>query len=212
MPKKSKKVAKDELYQEIIVNQFPFKSKYDVIHRANYYDIPSHQTKNQFDIYPQTNTLEPHDYQLKPLTKFERPYFSPNYNSWEIDQVFIMKKSIEIKQYLFAINIAIETNDENQSEQVDQQIEKRPVGRPKKYFNDDDRKEAIRKQQLATKRRYAQKKAQIYIGTSLLIITVVETANLFLIASAFDVINGFIKADEKEQPKKDQSDYLSMFN
>ncbi|KAA6354779.1 MAG: hypothetical protein EZS28_049694, partial [Streblomastix strix] len=94
----------------------------------------------------------------------------------------------------------IETNNENQSEQVDQQIEKRPVGRPKKYFNDEDRKDAIRKQQLATKRRYAQKKAQIYI---------VETANLFLIASAFDVINGFIKADEKEQPKKDQSDYLS---
>ncbi|KAA6363296.1 MAG: hypothetical protein EZS28_041177, partial [Streblomastix strix] len=47
----------------------------------------------------------PHDYQLKPLAKFERPYFSPNYNSWEIDQVFIMKKNVEIKQYLFAINV-----------------------------------------------------------------------------------------------------------
>ncbi|KAA6354296.1 MAG: hypothetical protein EZS28_050177 [Streblomastix strix] len=52
----------------------------------------------------------------------------------------------------------IEINNENESEQV----EKRSVGRPKKYFNDEDRKEAIRKQQLATKRRYAQKKAQIY--------------------------------------------------
>ncbi|KAA6388592.1 MAG: hypothetical protein EZS28_015880 [Streblomastix strix] len=60
------------------------------------------------------------------------------------------------------MDTTIETNNENQSEQVDQQIEKRPVGRPKKYFNDVDRKEAIRKQQLATKRRYAQKKAQIY--------------------------------------------------
>ncbi|KAA6366294.1 MAG: hypothetical protein EZS28_038179, partial [Streblomastix strix] len=80
MPKKSEKV-KDDLYQVITQKQFPFKSKYDVIRRANYYDIPSHQTKNQFDIYPQTNTLDPHDYQLKPLTKFERPYFSPNYNS-----------------------------------------------------------------------------------------------------------------------------------
>ncbi|KAA6353402.1 MAG: hypothetical protein EZS28_051071, partial [Streblomastix strix] len=46
------------------------------------------------------------------------------------------------------MNTTIEINNENQSEQVDQQIEKRPVGRPKKYFNDDDRKEAIRKQQL----------------------------------------------------------------
>ncbi|KAA6365253.1 MAG: hypothetical protein EZS28_039218, partial [Streblomastix strix] len=51
----------------------------------------------------------------------------------------------------------IETNNETQSEQVDKYIEKRSVGKPKKYFND-DRKEAIRKQQLATKRRYAQKK------------------------------------------------------
>ncbi|KAA6368796.1 MAG: hypothetical protein EZS28_035678 [Streblomastix strix] len=85
--------------------QFPFKSKYEVIRKANYYDIPTHQTKNQFDIYRQTNVLEPHDYQLKPLARFERPYFSPNYNSWEIDQVFIMKKSVEIKQYLFAINV-----------------------------------------------------------------------------------------------------------
>ncbi|KAA6401444.1 MAG: hypothetical protein EZS28_003042 [Streblomastix strix] len=56
----------------------------------------------------------------------------------------------------------IEINNENQSEQVEQQIEKRSVGRSKKYFNDEDRMEAIRKQQLATKRRYAQKKAQIY--------------------------------------------------
>ncbi|KAA6392976.1 MAG: hypothetical protein EZS28_011494 [Streblomastix strix] len=56
----------------------------------------------------------------------------------------------------------IETINEVQSEQVEQQFEKRSVGRTKKYFNDEDRKEAIRKQQLAIKRRYAQKKAQIY--------------------------------------------------
>ncbi|KAA6381250.1 MAG: hypothetical protein EZS28_023224 [Streblomastix strix] len=150
--KKSKKLVKDDFYQEIAQKQFPFKSKYEVIRKANYYDIPTHQTKNQFDIYPQTNTLEPHDYQLKPLAKFERPYFSPNYNSWEIDQIFIMKKSTTIEQS------QIQTINENESEQ----IEKRSVGRPKKYFNDEDRKEAIRMQQLATKRKYAQKKAQIY--------------------------------------------------
>ncbi|KAA6368976.1 MAG: hypothetical protein EZS28_035497 [Streblomastix strix] len=143
-PKKSKKLVstagflkevKDDLFQVIPQKQFPFESKYEVIRKANYYDIPTHQTKNQFDIYPQTNVLEPHDYQLKPLSKFERPYFSPNYNSWEIDQT------------------TIEINDEVQSEQVEQQIEKRSVWRQKKYFNDEDRKEAIRKQQLATKRR-----------------------------------------------------------
>ncbi|KAA6388154.1 MAG: hypothetical protein EZS28_016321 [Streblomastix strix] len=65
-PKKSKKLAKDDLFQVIAQKQFPFKSKYDIIRKANYYGIPIHQTKNQFDIYPQTNTLEPHDYQLKP--------------------------------------------------------------------------------------------------------------------------------------------------
>ncbi|KAA6391372.1 MAG: hypothetical protein EZS28_013101 [Streblomastix strix] len=89
-PKKSKKITKNDLYQEIAQKQFSFKSKYEVICKANYYDIPTHQTKNQFDIYPQTNTLEPHDYQLKPLSKFERPYFSPNYNSWEIDQYLVV--------------------------------------------------------------------------------------------------------------------------
>ncbi|KAA6385714.1 MAG: hypothetical protein EZS28_018760 [Streblomastix strix] len=80
--------AKDDLFQVIVQKQFPFKSKYDVIRKANYYDIPTPQTKNQFDIYPKTNTLEPYDYQLKAIAKFERPYFSPNYNSQEIDQQF----------------------------------------------------------------------------------------------------------------------------
>ncbi|KAA6380111.1 MAG: hypothetical protein EZS28_024361 [Streblomastix strix] len=78
----------------------------------------------------------------------------------------------------------LETNNEFKSEYVDSLAgQKRSVGRPKKYFNDDDRKEAIRMRQLATKRRYTQKKAQICI----------EIANLFLIASAFDVINEFVK-------------------
>ncbi|KAA6391481.1 MAG: hypothetical protein EZS28_012993, partial [Streblomastix strix] len=115
------------------------------------------------------------------------------------------------------MDTTIESSNENQSEQVDQQIEKRPVGRSKKYFNDDDRKEAIRKQQLATKRRYAQKKAQIYISTSPIIITLVETANLFLIASGFNEINEFIKADGTDHSKEQQQsclskDYLSIYN
>jgi hypothetical protein len=40
------------------------------------------------------------DYKLKPLKQFFRPYFSPNFNCWEIDIGFFNKKS-----YLFAINI-----------------------------------------------------------------------------------------------------------
>ncbi|KAA6370454.1 MAG: hypothetical protein EZS28_034019, partial [Streblomastix strix] len=34
-PKKSKKLAKDDLYQEKTQKQFPFKSKYDVIRKAS---------------------------------------------------------------------------------------------------------------------------------------------------------------------------------
>ncbi|KAA6375697.1 MAG: hypothetical protein EZS28_028777 [Streblomastix strix] len=45
---------------------------------------------------------------------------------------------------------------------------------------------------------------EIIVSTSLLIITLVETANLCLIASAFDVINEFIKGDEKDHSKDQQ--------
>jgi hypothetical protein len=30
----------------------------------------------------------PHDYKVKPLKQYERPYFSPKLGSWEIDIVF----------------------------------------------------------------------------------------------------------------------------
>jgi hypothetical protein len=41
------------------------------------------------------------DYRLKPLKAFYRPYFSPHFNTWEIDLVFFAKD----KLYLFAINV-----------------------------------------------------------------------------------------------------------
>jgi hypothetical protein len=54
---------------------------------------------------------------------------------------------------------------------------------------------------------------EIIVSTSLIIITLIETANLFLIDSAFNVINEFIKGDERDIHKKDHSEeYLSMFN
>ncbi|KAA6398733.1 MAG: hypothetical protein EZS28_005742 [Streblomastix strix] len=55
----------------------------------------------------------------------------------------------------------IEVINEVESEYIEQYVEERSVGRSKKYFNDDDRKEANRQQYLATKGRYKQKKAQI---------------------------------------------------
>ncbi|KAA6382871.1 MAG: hypothetical protein EZS28_021602, partial [Streblomastix strix] len=81
----------------------------------------------------------------------------------------------------------IETKiNEFESEQVEQQIEKRSVGRSKKYFNDDDRKEAIPS---------------------------VQIANLFLKANAFDVINELVKGEEKDIHKKDHlEDYISIYN
>ncbi|KAA6358049.1 MAG: hypothetical protein EZS28_046424, partial [Streblomastix strix] len=49
----------------------------------------------------------PPDYQIKPLSKLNRPYFSPKLGSWEIDLVFSMnERIIRANQiYLFCINI-----------------------------------------------------------------------------------------------------------
>jgi hypothetical protein len=68
-----------------------------------------------------------HDNYLPPLKKFERPYFSPKHNSWEIDLMFVNYKepSINTKYeqiYLILINIntkyliirALDTKSENE--------------------------------------------------------------------------------------------------
>ncbi|KAA6378895.1 MAG: hypothetical protein EZS28_025577, partial [Streblomastix strix] len=49
----------------------------------------------------------PPDYQIKPLSKLNRPYFSPKLGSWEIDLVFSMdERIIRANQiYLFCIKI-----------------------------------------------------------------------------------------------------------
>ncbi|KAA6380578.1 MAG: hypothetical protein EZS28_023896 [Streblomastix strix] len=49
----------------------------------------------------------PPDYQIKPLSKLNRPYFSPKLGTWEIDLVFSMnERIIRANQiYLFCINI-----------------------------------------------------------------------------------------------------------
>jgi hypothetical protein len=50
------------------------------------------------------------DYQLKPLRKFERPYFSPYFDSYEMDYVntgkfFDNRNRTKVQNYLFVINI-----------------------------------------------------------------------------------------------------------
>jgi hypothetical protein len=50
------------------------------------------------------------DYQLKPLRKFERPYFSPYFDSYEMDYVntgkfFDNRNRTRVQNYLFVINI-----------------------------------------------------------------------------------------------------------
>jgi hypothetical protein len=48
------------------------------------------------------------DYQLKPLKKFYRPYFSPKFNSYEMDYAignFSINNERIFKFYLFVINI-----------------------------------------------------------------------------------------------------------
>ncbi|KAA6394934.1 MAG: hypothetical protein EZS28_009540 [Streblomastix strix] len=63
--------------------------------------------------YPETVKIvdkkvdAPQDFQVKPLSKLNRPYFSPKLGSWEIDIVFSMySRVIRANQiYLFCINI-----------------------------------------------------------------------------------------------------------
>jgi hypothetical protein len=48
------------------------------------------------------------DYRLKPLQKFYRPYFSPHFNSYEMDYAvsnFLINNKKVYKYYLFMINI-----------------------------------------------------------------------------------------------------------
>ena len=49
----------------------------------------------------------PQDYQIKPLKKYDRPYFSPVHDSWELDFVFAQSPTTRtiLQEYLFAINI-----------------------------------------------------------------------------------------------------------
>ncbi|KAA6362648.1 MAG: hypothetical protein EZS28_041825 [Streblomastix strix] len=56
---------------------------------------------------PQKVQETPPDYQIKPLSKLNRPYYSPQFGSWEIDLVFSMDEHIirANQIYLFCINI-----------------------------------------------------------------------------------------------------------
>jgi hypothetical protein len=50
------------------------------------------------------------DYQLKPLLRFQRPYFSPHFNSYEMDYVntgkfYDTNNRVQLQNYLFVINI-----------------------------------------------------------------------------------------------------------
>ncbi|KAA6371512.1 MAG: hypothetical protein EZS28_032961 [Streblomastix strix] len=74
------------------LSQFPFKSK-----------IKLYEQINQIKI---TNPIQIKDIKVKPLSKLQRPYFSPKLGSWEIDLVFGINPVTQRRQhYLFAINI-----------------------------------------------------------------------------------------------------------
>ncbi|KAA6383873.1 MAG: hypothetical protein EZS28_020596, partial [Streblomastix strix] len=97
-PIKDKKLW-DELYSQL----FPSASN------ENYYDkkkILEH-FKKLYCKSPEQKQEIPPDYQIKPLSKLNRPYFSPKLGSWEIDLVFSMdERIIRANQiYLFCINI-----------------------------------------------------------------------------------------------------------
>ncbi|KAA6374002.1 MAG: hypothetical protein EZS28_030472 [Streblomastix strix] len=71
---------------------FPFKSK-----------IKQYEKINQVKI---TIPTQIKDAKVKPLSKLQRPYFSPKLGSWEIDLVFGVNPVTRRRQhYLFAINI-----------------------------------------------------------------------------------------------------------
>jgi hypothetical protein len=40
------------------------------------------------------------DYKLKPLTKFERPYFSPNVDNYEMDWILSGNKNLFVNIFL----------------------------------------------------------------------------------------------------------------
>jgi hypothetical protein len=66
--------------------------------------------------------LKIRDYKLQPLTKFERPYFSPNGNTYEMDWILSGSKE-PFREYLFIININtrylfVEPSDLNESEKT----------------------------------------------------------------------------------------------
>ncbi|KAA6373154.1 MAG: hypothetical protein EZS28_031319 [Streblomastix strix] len=73
---------------------YPFKSKIQ-------------QYKKIHGEKPQKVQETPPDYQTKPLSKLNRPYYSPQFGSWEIDLVFSMDEHIirANQIYLFCINI-----------------------------------------------------------------------------------------------------------
>ncbi|KAA6358699.1 MAG: hypothetical protein EZS28_045774, partial [Streblomastix strix] len=71
---------------------FPFKSK-----------IKQYEKINKVKITQETQIK---DIKVKPLSKLQRPYFSPKLGSWEIDLVFGVNPVTRRRQhYLFAINI-----------------------------------------------------------------------------------------------------------
>ncbi|KAA6382425.1 MAG: hypothetical protein EZS28_022051 [Streblomastix strix] len=74
--------------------KYPFKSKIE------------HFKKLHGKLPEQIQEIPP-DYQIKQLSKLNRPYFSPKLESWEIDLVFSMdERIIRANQiYLFCINI-----------------------------------------------------------------------------------------------------------
>ncbi|KAA6358654.1 MAG: hypothetical protein EZS28_045819, partial [Streblomastix strix] len=63
---------------------------------SNYYDkkkILEHFKKLHGKSPDKIQDIPP-DYQIKPLSKLNRPYFSPKLGSWEIDLVFSMNERI----------------------------------------------------------------------------------------------------------------------
>ncbi|KAA6363206.1 MAG: hypothetical protein EZS28_041267, partial [Streblomastix strix] len=88
----NKKIIRTE--KENILMGCPFKSKVQ-------------QYKKIHGKKPQKVQETPPDYQIKPLSKLNRPYYSPQFGSWEIDLVFSMDEHIVRANqiYLFCINI-----------------------------------------------------------------------------------------------------------
>jgi hypothetical protein len=84
--------------------QFPHVSKIKV-RKAELNPVIQSLTENN-DLHFQ-NVNEEHiaDKKLKPLTKFQRPSFSPKLNSWMTDLVFYSRTKVNIQIYMFIINV-----------------------------------------------------------------------------------------------------------